>query len=212
VSAPECVVGGQRARDDRLLEIQRLLLLLEVGGPLERVLAALLEGRLLQRPVHRVQQEVVLPERDAEADQERRDADDQPRAQLVEVLDEAQALVVADRPERGAGHASFRAGALGAPLGDDVALERRLLALGTAESGLGLAAVRRLVALVVVLVVVAAALAADRVLELAHAGAELLAEARKPLGAEDEQDDHQKDDQLCWSDVGHRETPLVVGR
>ena len=39
------------------------------------------------------------------------EADDQPRAELVEVLDEAQPVVVGDRPQRGAGHAAIRSGA-----------------------------------------------------------------------------------------------------
>ena len=76
-------------------------------------------------------------------DEERGDADDQPRAQLVEVLDEAQAVVVpTGRSAALAMRRSGRARRYGAPLGDDLALERRLLALGTAERGLGL---RRLV-------------------------------------------------------------------
>src|SRR5262245_31513456 len=58
----------------------------------------------------------------------------------------------------------------GGALADDLALERRLLALGTAQGRLGRPAVGAIV--VIVVVVVAAALAADRLLELAHSGAE----------------------------------------
>src|SRR6478752_3081868 len=74
-------------------------------------------------------------------------------------------------------------------------LRTRLTAddLGLGDRGLdGLAAVGR--AAVVVLVVVLRALAGDRVLELAHAGAELTPESREPLGAEDDQHDEQDDD------------------
>src|SRR4051812_39628649 len=54
-----------------------------------------------------------------------------------------------------------------------------------------------------VVVLVVARLAGDRVLELAHAAAELLAEAGKPLGTEDHQNDDQDDDELEGTDVGH---------
>src|SRR5690349_7158901 len=91
----------------------------------------------------------------------------------------------------------------GRALAHDLALERRLLALGTAESRLGGPAVRA----IVFVVVVVAALAADRILALAHSGAELLAQAGPPLGAEDEEHDHQNDDQLHGTDVGHRSSP-----
>src|SRR3712207_8719438 len=46
------------------------------------------------------------------------------------------------------------------------------------------------------LVVLVTAAAGDGVLELAHARAELAAEPRKALGAEDQEHDHQDDDQL----------------
>ena len=42
---------------------------------------------------------MVLPEADAERHQQHRRADDQPRAQLVEVIDDAQPLFLAYRPE-----------------------------------------------------------------------------------------------------------------
>src|SRR6185312_12226033 len=109
-------------------------------------------------------QRVVLPERDAEADQERGQADDQPCAELVEVLDEAQAVVIGDRPQRGTGHAWIRSCAgLGAPLVDDLALERGLLALGAAQRRLRLTPLLGPIGLIVI--VVASTLARDRVLE-----------------------------------------------
>jgi len=152
--------------------------------------------------------------RDAEAHQEGGEADDQPRPELVEVLDEAQAVVMRDRPQRGAAHSLCGAGApLGTPLGDDVALQRRLLALGPPQRGLGAAALRRTVVVLVVVIVFAAALAADRVLELAHPAPQLAPQAGEALGPEDQEHDHQDDDQLGRSDgVEHRETPLVGGR
>ena len=47
-------------------------------------------------------------------------------------------------------------------------------------------------------------LARDGVLELAHAGPELLPQAGEPLGPEDEEHDHQDDGELQRSDRGHR--------
>jgi hypothetical protein len=41
---------------------------------------------------------MVLPEAQPDGDHERRDAHEHPRPQLVEVVDDAQALVVPDRP------------------------------------------------------------------------------------------------------------------
>jgi hypothetical protein len=41
-----------------------------------------------------MQDPVVLPEAEPERDRERQDADDDPRAELVEVLDEAQPVLV----------------------------------------------------------------------------------------------------------------------
>ena len=58
------------------------------------------------RAVDQVQQGVVLPQAEAEREGERDPADDQPRAQLVEVLDEAQALLVVNRADR-SGHLPF---------------------------------------------------------------------------------------------------------
>src|SRR4029453_16220063 len=72
-----------------------------------------LERGVLERAVDPVEDEVVLPQADAEADDERGDADDEARAELVEVLDEAQAILVPDRPQR-AGHPARRSWALSA--------------------------------------------------------------------------------------------------
>src|SRR3954454_12363217 len=85
-------------------------------------------------------------------------------------------------------------------LANDLAVNRRLLALGAPQRRLGLAAIRAVVVFVVV-----AALAADRLLELTHSGAELLAQTGQPLGPENEEHDHQHDDQLHGTDVWHRQ-------
>ena len=53
--------------------------------------------------VDQMQQGVVLPQTDTEHNPQHHPADDQPRAQLFEVLDEAEAVFVADRADRG-GH------------------------------------------------------------------------------------------------------------
>src|SRR3954447_23963818 len=121
---------------------------LEDGRALERVLAlARLEGRALERAVDDVEDRAALPQADAEADREDRDAEDQPLAQLIEVLDEAESILVLDRPQ-GGGHAPAPL----ALLGDDLVRGgRRRLALRVSE--------RRCLAGVVV-----ARLAADGVL------------------------------------------------
>ena len=95
------LVEGRRRRDRGPAHLR-----LERGGLLERVLGglALLERRLLERAVHDVEHHVALPQAEAEAADEDDDADDQPLAQLVEVLDEAETVLGADRPQRG-GHA-----------------------------------------------------------------------------------------------------------
>src|SRR3954454_24869089 len=46
-------------------------------------------------------------------------------------------------------------------------------------------------------------LAGHGVLELTHAGAQRLAEARKPLRPENHEHDDEDDDQLKWADVRH---------
>src|SRR5690606_16845530 len=46
-----------------------------------------------------IEEEVVLPEAEGEGDAEDGDADDDPGPQLVEVLDEAEAVVGGDRPD-----------------------------------------------------------------------------------------------------------------
>src|SRR3954447_1632305 len=95
---------------------------------------------------------------------------------------------------RALAHVAFHGGGLvlGAP--------GRGRCLGTAAVARG-----RLAALVV------AVLARDRVLELAHAVAELLAQPRQALGAEDEQHDHQHDDQLSGSDAVEHVSLLTRG-
>ena len=79
----------------------RALLLDGVGGA-ERAVAGpdLFLGLVRQRPVDDVKQRVVLPHAEAERDRDRRQRDDQPRAQLLEVADDAEPLLVADTCRR----------------------------------------------------------------------------------------------------------------
>ena len=56
---------------------------------------------VLERLVEEVKQLVVLPEAEDERDPERDRADHEPRAQLVEVIDDRQPIVVTDRLEGG---------------------------------------------------------------------------------------------------------------
>ena len=51
-----------------------------------------------KRPVEQREQRVVLPEAQAERDDQRDQAHDQARAQLIEVVDDAQPIIVADGP------------------------------------------------------------------------------------------------------------------
>ena len=55
--------------------------------------------RCRQRLIQKVEQPVVLPEADAECDRERERAYDQPGAQLVEVVYDAEAILVPDGSE-----------------------------------------------------------------------------------------------------------------
>ena len=68
-------------------------------GRAERSVAGayLLLGLMGQRHVDQVQQLVVLPEADAERDRNRDQRNDQPRAELVEVADDAELIAVPDR-------------------------------------------------------------------------------------------------------------------
>ena len=94
---------GRRGRDRGLAQLR-----LERGRALERVLGRLLvvlERGLLERAVDDVEHDVALPQADAEGGEEDDDADDQPLAQLVEMLDEAETVLGADRPQ-GGGHAA----------------------------------------------------------------------------------------------------------
>src|ERR1035437_4030493 len=63
-----------------------------------------------QRPVEHVEQVVVLPEADGEGDREHDAADDQPTSQLVEVIDDAQSILVPDRAPHYLGHVCAPAG------------------------------------------------------------------------------------------------------
>ena len=72
----------------------------------------------------------------------------------VEVLDEAQPVLVRDGSQRGRHRCDRRRRVLARrALADGLALERRLLALGTPERGLGLATIVARAARVVVIVV-----------------------------------------------------------
>ena len=124
--------------------------------------------RRLQRLVDRVQQPVVLPVADRERDAEHDERDDQPIAELVEVLDEAQPVLMADRPQAAQARLRRRSGDVRARGG--LVLRARLT---RHHLGLGRRRDRAPVdgrpasasGFVVVLV-----LAGDRVLELAHPG------------------------------------------
>ena len=54
-----------------------------------------------QRCVGDIQQPAVLPEAEREGDRKRRDRDEDPRAKLVQVLDERDPVLEADRPNPG---------------------------------------------------------------------------------------------------------------
>ena len=128
-----------------------------------------------------LEQQVVLPEAERQGDAEDDDADDDPGAQLVEVLDQGEAVLVGDRPD--AGHR--------------VAPQRRSwrdrLALGARSVGTRASSMRRSLVLVVV--------AADRAAELADAPAQRAAELGQALRPEDDQGDDQDDRDLEGSDV-----------
>ena len=149
--------------------------------------------------VDHLQQRVVLPHAHREDDRERRDAEDEPRAQLVEVLDEGQPCIMLDRLcGLDAGGHGGRGGRRSAGSGARGRAGRCLVGRGGGLVGLGLRQLRRLVVLVLVLVG-----ARDGLLELAHAGPQLLAEPGQALGPEDDQDDQQDDADFERSDVGH---------
>src|SRR3954467_6023409 len=81
-------------------------------------------------------------------------------------------------------------------VGDDLAVERRRLALRATQRLLDL---RPLLGARLVLVVLA--LAGQRVLELAHPRSEGTAQAGQPLGPEDDEHDQQDDRELWDSDA-----------
>ena len=138
--------------------------------------------------------------------------DDDPRTELVEVLDEAQAILMPDRPQC-RGHDRLLPGALGArTLGDDLAVDGRGVLVRAPQRSVGLAAGGRASSsprAVVVIVVVVAGLAGDRVLELAHARAERPSETGQALRPEDHENDHQDDEQLWGADaIEHVQIPF----
>ena len=144
-----------------------------------------------QRAVEDVQQRVVLPQGQAEREEERGDADEHAPAQLVEVLDEREALIVRDR------------------CGDDPhATTRRAGTETTSGSGARRGRRRRRISVGERLVVV---VAADRALELAQALADGAADLGQLLGPEHEQGDDEYEDEFHGSDVRHAAAP-VSGR
>jgi hypothetical protein len=61
--------------------------------------AALLLAEVVQRAVERGQQMAALPEADPEDDDQCRRGDDQPAAELVEMIDDAQPVLMTDRSQ-----------------------------------------------------------------------------------------------------------------
>jgi len=95
---PQRLAGQRQRGHDRA---QRLpLLALKARGLLERVLAALLRVLEVLGVAHGLrddlQDRLVLPEAEEERGQQCDDREDQPLAQLVEVIDERQAVFVTD--------------------------------------------------------------------------------------------------------------------
>src|SRR6185436_6629179 len=115
----------------------------------------------------------------------------------------AEPILVTDRPNDS--HTARRRSGIGARGG--LVLPARLaghdlgFGRGRVDRGL-LGAVGGLAERVAILVVVLV-LAGDGVLELAHPGAELTAQPRKALGAEDDENDEEDDPQLERSDARH---------
>ena len=137
--------------------------------------------------------------RERQGDGEDDQADDEPVAELVEVLDEAELVFVGDRPDAtrhpGRPQACFVGDDLGLVRFDPVGRRRFdrawSTAFGRADRFGG----------VFLGVVVVFALAGDRVFELADPFAEAVAELRQPFGAEHDQGDDQDDDDLEGADV-----------
>ena len=139
VAAPTRASAPRAGRD---LLVEPLLRLLPAVGLLERVarlVARLLDRRLRERPVDRVEDRVVLPQADAErrptnATRQMMIA----RPQLVEVLDEREPVLVRDGLQPGGHGAAAERRARGRAqraLAHDLAVQRRLLAVGTAQRG-----------------------------------------------------------------------------
>ena len=115
-------------------------------------------------------------------------ADDQPRAQLIQMLDDREPIVVGDRSD--APHAYRGPGARACARARRPGRSRRRLGLVAAASD-GLE-------LLVLLV-----LARHGVLELAHPASERLPQVRQPLGPEDHEHDDEDDDDLEWAGSWH---------
>src|SRR4051794_6445181 len=167
--------------------------------------------RRLERLVEDLEQPVVLPEAEAEGDGQRDRADDEPRPQLAEVVDDREPVLVADGPERG-GHAPPYALAGrtahirgGRRLGRHRLGSRRRCVRRRRRRRLGTPERRRDILVVVPVVPVG-----DRVAELAHPPAELLAQAGQPLRAEDHQDHDEDQEDLHGADAAREHAPSVA--
>ena len=150
-----------------------------------------------QRRVGDLQQQVVLPEAERQGDAEDGERDDDPVAQLVEVLDEGEPVLVGDGLEPGHSRPpQLRLSATTSPSTGSAASPSPL-AGGFARSSSGtLSSVS--VSVVLVLVV-----AADRAAELADPLAQRAAQLRQALGPEHDERDDQDDQDFEWSDVRH---------
>src|SRR5207302_10270407 len=143
-------------------------------------------------------QRVVLPEADPERHPESGEREDDPRAELVEVLDQAESILVPDWPDP-ACHGTRRR-ALGR-VGGSGGSGARFLVDGRGHGLAGRDRGRLLeVALLQLLLVV---LAGDRVLELARPTPQRPTQVGQPLGPEDQEHDYEDDDDLNGADVRH---------
>src|SRR5579875_3112743 len=150
-------------------------------------MAARLLGEGVQWLVERVEQVTALPEAEGEHDDQRRRAHDQAAAQLVEMIDDAQPVLMTDWPQA-LGHRAATSELLGAALGVALGRRRRLGVLRLLGAGHGLGLRERLLRLLFLV------LAGDSLLELAHAVAETTPELRQLLRADDQQQDNEDKD------------------
>jgi hypothetical protein len=136
-----------------------------------------------QRVVQHAEQPVVLPEAQTEHDNHHAGAEDQPVAQFVEVVDDAQTVVVADRPEL---HRHQVLAGVG--LGDGVTLLGLLCGARRGGRGVEMLSVRAL---------------RNTALELLDALTDGAAEHRQALGTKDEQHENQDDEPVGQGTTKH---------